>query len=90
LHKVGLDTLLDITCRSTKVGLDTLLDADKYRYIIRKTKVICTMGPACWSEEGLSKLLDAGMNVMRLNFSHGDHPGHLAVLERFRMVCSTI
>jgi pyruvate kinase len=34
----------------------------------RKTKIVCTMGPKCWSEEGLAKLLDAGMNVARLNF----------------------
>ncbi len=53
---------------------------------MRKTKVICTAGPACWSEEGLANLLDAGCNVLRFNFSHGDHGGHYAVLERFRKV----
>jgi len=52
----------------------------------RKTKIICTLGPACWSEEGLAKLMDAGMNAARFNFSHGDHPGHLGVLERLRKV----
>ncbi|GLI64206.1 hypothetical protein VaNZ11_007398 [Volvox africanus] len=74
--------------RSTKVGLDTILDQDKWRFIVRKTKIICTAGPACWSEDGLSNLLDAGCNVLRLNFSHGDHEGHLAVLQRFRKVCA--
>jgi hypothetical protein len=39
----------------------------------RKTKVFCTLGPACWSVEGLCGLIDSGMNVARLNFSHGDH-----------------
>ncbi|GLC61308.1 hypothetical protein PLESTB_001741900 [Pleodorina starrii] len=73
--------------RSTKVGLDTILDQEKWKFIVRKTKIICTAGPACWSEEGLSKLLDAGCNVLRLNFSHGDHEGHYAVLERFRKIC---
>lgn len=50
----------------------------------RKTKVICTLGPACWSVEGLCGLIDNGMNVARLNFSHGDHETHSATLERLR------
>ena len=37
-------------------------------------------GPACWSEEGLAQLMDAGMNICRFNFSHGDHAGHQEVL----------
>lgn len=52
----------------------------------RKTKIICTMGPASWSEDGLGKLLDAGMNVARFNFSHGTHESHLEVLQRLKKV----
>jgi pyruvate kinase len=52
----------------------------------RRTKILCTIGPSCWSEENLAKLMDAGMNVARFNFSHGDHEGHGAVLERLRKV----
>ncbi|CAI5723311.1 unnamed protein product [Peronospora destructor] len=50
----------------------------------RKTKIFCTLGPACWSEKGLLELIDAGMNVARFNFSHGDHASHLACLNRLR------
>ena len=50
----------------------------------RKTKIVCTIGPACWEIEQLEALIDAGMSVARLNFSHGDHPTHLRTLERVR------
>ncbi|HEU5114227.1 MAG TPA: pyruvate kinase [Candidatus Paceibacterota bacterium] len=42
----------------------------------KKTKIVCTIGPATESEEKLTALLQAGMNVMRLNFSHGDFAEH--------------
>ena len=46
------------------------------------------MGPACWSKENIGTLMDSGMNVARFNFSHGDHQGHGAVLDRLREVAS--
>lgn len=54
---------------------------------MRKTKIVCTIGPACESEEMLEKLCVAGMNVARLNFSHGTHEEHaarIAVIKRVR------
>merc|ERR1719389_1490841 len=50
----------------------------------RKCKIICTMGPSCWDTDMLVKLIDAGMNVARLNFSHGDHEAHGATVKRIR------
>ena len=40
--------------------------------------------PACWEVDMLVKMLDAGMNVARLNFSHGDHKGHAQSVENLR------
>ena len=54
----------------------------------RRTKIVCTIGPASWSEEGLAALMDHGMNVARFNFSHGDHEGHGKVLARLRKVAA--
>src|SRR5699024_1482109 len=45
---------------------------------MRKTKIVCTIGPASESIEKLEELIDSGMNVARLNFSHGDFEEHKA------------
>lgn len=44
---------------------------------MRKTKIVCTIGPASANEETLSQMCLAGMNVARLNFSHGTQAEHL-------------
>jgi len=54
---------------------------DSYR---RKCKIICTMGPSCWDVDTLVKLIDCGMNICRLNFSHGDHEVHGGTVQKIR------
>ena len=53
---------------------------------MKKTKIVCTIGPASESAEVLEELVKSGMNVMRLNFSHGDHAEHLAKVETLRAI----
>ena len=55
---------------------------------MKKTKIVCTIGPKTESEEMLAKMLDAGMNVMRLNFSHGDYAEHGQRIQNLRNVMS--
>ena len=51
---------------------------------IRRTKLVCTLGPACDSEDRLVEMIRAGMDVARFNFSHGSHEEHAARLNRLR------
>ena len=53
---------------------------------MRKTKIICTMGPAVDNEEKLRALMLAGMDAARFNFSHGTHESHLALLTKVKRV----
>ena len=53
---------------------------------MKKTKIVCTIGPKTESVEKLTELVDAGMNVMRLNFSHGDFAEHGTRIANFRTV----
>ena len=54
--------------------------------MIRHTKIVCTIGPASDSEEMIAKLIAGGMNVARVNFSHGTHDYHREVIRRLKRV----
>ena len=53
---------------------------------MRKTKIVCTIGPACSDEETLKGMCLAGMNVARLNFSHGTHEEHQKRIDLIKKV----
>ena len=53
---------------------------------MKKTKIICNLGPASDSEDVISELIDAGMNVARLNFSHGTHEEHAVKIAKIKKV----
>ena len=52
----------------------------------KRTKIVCTMGPATESDEVLRELIKNGMNVARFNFSHGSHAYHRQNIERVRSI----
>ena len=58
--------------------------------MLRRTKIVATLGPATESEEQLQKLIEAGVNVVRLNFSHGDPDDHRVRAERIRSIAARL
>jgi hypothetical protein len=68
--------------RGGNINLDSVLR--KTDVSTRQTKIICTLGPACWEVDQLEELINTGLCVARFNFSHGDHEGHKACLDRLR------
>jgi len=57
---------------------------------LRSAKIVCTLGPASMSEEVIRKLIDAGMDVARINFSHGTHEEHRMVFDIVRRLSGTV
>ncbi|KAF9273455.1 Pyruvate kinase, partial [Mortierella antarctica] len=74
---------------SIKTNLEWMsaLDIDYQPVNPRKTSIICTIGPKTNSVEMLSKLRDAGMNIVRMNFSHGSYEYHQSVIDNTRKSC---
>ena len=58
--------------------------------VTRRAKIVCTMGPATSSPERIRGLVDAGMDVARLNFSHGDHSDHEAIYKLVREAADAV
>ena len=56
----------------------------------KRTKIVCTMGPATESDEVLRGLIEGGMNVARFNFSHGSHDYHRNNIERVRRISAEL
>ncbi|OQX82632.1 pyruvate kinase, partial [candidate division KSB1 bacterium 4484_87] len=57
---------------------------------MRKTKIVCTLGPATETEEKITQLMNAGMDVARLNFSHGSQEDHRKRIEIIRRVAEKL
>ena len=57
---------------------------------VPRTKIVCTLGPATASEEAIRSLIEAGMNVARLNFSHGTHSQHIETIALVRRVAGEL
>ena len=73
-----LDSVLEVAAQPKAAGSNGAGAAE------RRAKIVCTLGPASNSEAMIRELLRAGMDVARLNFSHGTHEEHARVIERVR------
>jgi pyruvate kinase len=56
----------------------------------KKTKIVCTIGPASWDQEVLEKMIRAGMNIARINFAHGDFNSHRRTIANVRAAAQAV
>jgi pyruvate kinase len=88
MHKGASDYIVKSDSFTTQVA--AVVRKISRRQSLRRSKIVCTIGPATDSEERLAQLLDAGMDVARLNFSHGEHAWHRMVCERLRRLSDQV
>jgi pyruvate kinase len=60
-----------------------------FQHMVHRTKIVATVGPACDTYDKLLALVKAGVNVFRLNFSHGSHEDKAVIIEHIRKINST-
>lgn len=66
--------------------LSKCYDGSRMAFMYKRTKIVCTIGPASSKPETLRQMVKAGMNVARLNFSHGTHADHAKLIKRIRKI----
>mmetsp|Transcript_142 Transcript_142/g.538 ORF Transcript_142/g.538 Transcript_142/m.538 type:complete len:528 (-) Transcript_142:352-1935(-) len=76
-----------ITQLEHNAGLDIY---EKHAHTLRSNKIVCTIGPKTQSVDALKTLIRAGMNVARMNFSHGTHEYHQATIDNVRTAASEL
>ncbi|CDI78351.1 pyruvate kinase, putative [Eimeria acervulina] len=77
--------MMQLLGKSTNIRMSQILEHHEDEdFSAHRTKIVCTMGPSCWDVDKMVQLIDAGMNVCRLNFSHGDHEAHGRVVKNLQ------